>query len=597
MRFPKSKPSLLLAVASGVLLALAYPTFDLHVLGWLALAPLIWAILRQPPAADNQPSPTKPLRRPFFLGWMAGFVFFLATLYWLLALPIPPLFWIFLLIGYALLAAYLGLYFGVWATGFSVFVRALGLGNPLRRIVIAFLGAALWVGLEWVRSWMLTGFPWNFLGVSQYRSTPLIQIASFTGVYGVSFWVCFANIALAFTARRLWLQSRGKTDAVSPAQQARGAHRPMVAQWGAQISWEFTLAMLLVMGLGAWGLRQMMAAASQPTTTLRVALVQANVPQTLKWDESFRQKIIEDYASLTLKARESEPQLIIWPETATPDPLRLVVTRPDGSRQDRYFDIHDTLGSLARATNAHLLVGSLDMTGDEATRQTGNTYNAVFLLGPDGRIVGEPYHKMRLVVFGEYVPLERWLPFMKWLTPIPGSFAAGEEYRVFELADPPLALGAVICFEDTMPDFCRRFAARGAEVLVTVTNDAWFKRTAGAYQHAANSVFRAVENRRPLLRCANTGMTCVVNANGAIVNRLEGGPKEKIFVQGVLTDSVEAPANQPPTFYAKHGDVFAIICAALAALAWLGGGWALRKRRAKIDGTAASNAVARHPTT
>jgi apolipoprotein N-acyltransferase len=227
---------------------------------------------------------------------------------------------------------------------------------------------------------------------------------------------------------------------------------------------------------------------------------------------------------------------------------------------------YDLVTSLAHETRASLLVGSIDVIAQAEPPKTKAMYNAAFFVEPD-KALTEPYRKMRLVPFGEYVPLSKWLPFMKKLTPIQGGFDAGTEFTIFPLNSASASFGVVICFEDVMPDHCRQFAARGADFLVTITNDAWFGRTAGAYQHAANSVFRAVENRRPLLRCANTGMTCVVDARGRIVKILEGAPQEKIFVQGVLTHTLQLPENPPTTFYTRHGNVFAWSCSALSALA------------------------------
>jgi len=567
------------ALASGAALALAYPLFDLNLLAWLALTPMAWILVEEAEhGMGTAVSATTWARAAFTFGFAGGFAFHIIGIYWLLAIPVTMGFKALLFIGYVLLAAYLALYFGAWTAALALFARVVGVNAAHQRIGVCALAAAAWVALEWVRSWMLGGFPWNFLGASQHQMISVIQLAQWTGVFGVSALVCFVNMALAFTARRFWKRLRvssGKPEPRSP----QGA--PFRSGLGTQISWEFTIAMFMVMGLVMTSARSMTRDAAAVSRPLTVALVQGNVKQELKWDDAQGPAILDDYRRLTLQAATASPHLIVWPETATPPPdfaLRVTYEGDAETREVKYLRVpYDLVTSLARETRAPLLVGSIDVIAEKEPPKTKAMFNAAFLVEPD-KALGEPYRKMRLVPFGEYVPWSGWLPFMKWLTPIHSGFEAGADYTIFPLESASAAFGTVICFEDVMPDHCRHFAARGADFLVTITNDAWFGRTAGAYQHAANSVFRAVENRRPLLRCANTGMTCVVDARGRVVKILEGAPREKIFVQGVLTHTLRLPENPSTTFYSRHGNFFAWSCAALSVLTTALGAWRWRRR-------------------
>jgi apolipoprotein N-acyltransferase len=584
-RIRDDKSRLSVALISGVALALAYPLFELHLLAWMALTPLAWMLAS---GAENQPG-TAP-RGSFLPGFAAGFAFHLVGLYWLLAIPVTAGFKALLFVGYVLLAAYLALFFGAWSSALAWFMRAAGVAAAAQRIAVCVFASAAWVALEWGRSWMLGGFPWNFLGVSQYKMIPLIQIAQWTGVYGVSFLVCFVNIALAFTVRRFCARlsmgakpmgpSQGGAGQGGPTRQARATPSNILSQ----ISWELTIAMLLVMGLAMNFVRTVLKDTGAIRRPLSVALVQGNVPQDLKWEDAAGKQVWADYMRLTLEAGKDSPHLIVWPETATPPPD--FALRHATPTQSRYLAAYHELKTLATRAGAPLLVGSIDIASDSEDAKERRVYNAAFLIEPSqspdtpDEPPAAPYRKMRLVPFGEYVPLSRWLPFMKWLTPISGGFAEGTDYVIFSLKNPPTKFGVVICFEDVMADHCRQFAARGADFLLTLTNDAWFGRTAGAYQHAANSVFRAVENQRPLLRCANTGMTCVVDAHGRLVKVLKGSPEQKIFVQDILRHTLQLPEGPQPTFYTKHGDLFAWACVVLTGLAILPGAW---KRRAAIQ--------------
>jgi apolipoprotein N-acyltransferase len=517
MRFAAAKLLVgrwLLPIATGALLAFALPPFNIGELGWLSLVPLLFAL------EDCR------LEEAFRRGYIAGLVFFGMTLWWVYHVTLP---------GTVGLVAFLALYFGV---GALVIVMAnslmphsansenqFGAGAAIRNILVAAVVSAGWVTLEWLRGKLVFGgFPWNFIGVTQWQAGPLIQFASVTGVYGVSALVCFVNVVLYFTIRRFVLQMRTREQ-----------------RW--RLSWEFYVAMSLIC-LAFWqGLPQVFQHDEAKQRIVRLALVQGDIPQTLKFELEQKPMILERYRTLTEVVIAARPEMIVWPETATPDALRF----------DR--ESFELVTNLAVKSGAYLFTGTIDMTPYSSPAEA---FNGAILVRPDGSL-GEIYHKIHLVPFGEYVPLRKIFPFMKWLTPIDGSFERGRDFTVFHAGD--LRFGAVICFEDTVPDLYRHFVQRDVDFMVNVTNDAWFKTSPAAAMHLANAVFRAVESHRPLVRASNNGMTCIVNEHGFI--RARCAP----FGKGSLHFDLPLPNDRSQTFYTRHGDVFVGGCAAVFVVA------------------------------
>ncbi len=518
----------LLPAATGALMASAFPPFNLSQAGWLALVPLLFALERCGWA------------EAFRRGYIAGLVFFGATVWWTVHVTLP---------GMVALIAFLALYFGAAAAWFALLswrgvaaaVSAAGKGeapgtgastpdSAVRNLLIAVVASSGWVVLEWVRGqFLFGGFPWNFLAVSQHQLVPLIQFASWTGVYGVSALMCFVNFAFFFTIRRYIRQIRDRIPVRRP-------------------SWEFYLAMILICAGFLHGLGQIRRQESRGT--LRIAMVQGNIPQTLKFESEQKPMILERYRKMTETAIGGRPDLIIWPETAAPEPLRY---------DPESFGL---VTNLAAQAGAYLLTGSIDITPYSSPPEA---FNAAVLIEPDGKLQ-DIYRKIHLVPFGEYVPLRKIVPFMKWLTPIQESFERGKEFTVFELpAAGSVRFAVVICFEDTVPELYRRFILRDVHFMVNLTNDAWFKRSPAAELHLANAVFRAAETRRPLVRATNNGVTCMVDEFGYVRTRLQP------FTEGSLNFQLDLPATRDTTFYTRHGDAFVAACAAvvLAFAAWL----------------------------
>lgn len=500
-------------VTSGVLGATAFPTTDWSLFAWVWLAPALACALTRPP------------RGALADGWLAGTVFFLALLRWLdhtfqhySAIP-WPIAWLFI----AALAAYCGLYTGAVVSAVAWLRPRCGAGWALAAVPV------LWVAGEWVRGRLLGGFPWGLLGYSQHAELPVIQIAELTGVYGVSFLVAAANAAVIGAVALGWRALPG-----------------------------LAAVIMLLSGSVLFGVLALETEAPHAggPSPIRVTVVQPSIEQALKWDPARRAESLVVYERLTREAKQSRPALIVWPETAVPTLLR-------GDQ-----DLLAWLRRLAGEVDTPLLVGSLDRTEGPHWRPL----NSAFLLTAEG--LRAKYDKIRLVPFGEYDPLlgaagavRPWAEFISEL-------AAGDARTVFPL--PAAPFGTVICYEGVFPELVREFVAGGARFMVNITNDAWFGRTSGPWQHVAMLPLRAVENRVAIARAANTGISAFVEPTGRVVRTLA------LFERGVLEGAL--PPRTRVTFYTRFGDWFAYTClglsAALGAIAFRWGPAGSRSRMA-----------------
>jgi apolipoprotein N-acyltransferase len=401
-------------------------------------------------------------------------------------------------------------------------------------LLLAFLVAAAWVTQEWLRGWVFSGFGWNGLGVALHGNWPLIQIAELTGVAGLSFMVAFANVIAVATVRRLALEASTRT--VRP-------------------HFDLTLTLATIVGVLTFGLRATQV--SPPTKPLRVAAVQSNVPQNQKFDPQFTLKIFDQFRRLSEIALRSSPppDLLIWPESSMPGPVL--------ADRESYQFVMD----LATSAESDILLGTID-------EENGDVYNAALLVSDGGEQV-QVYRKLHLVPFGEYVPGRHRVPLLARIVgdQVPGDFKQGKDHTVFELTNSDVKVAPLICFEDTIGDLTRRFVLPsennpGANLLVDITNDGWFLHSAGSHQHLANAIFRCVETRRPMVRAANTGVTCFVNEFGRVTQKLQD-ETGSTFTEGVLTGEVKVPTEHELTFYTRHGELFAKICVAVTAIATL----------------------------
>jgi apolipoprotein N-acyltransferase len=498
MRFMK-KRDIILSFLSGILLILSFPDFDLEFLAWFALVPLFYSI------------EGKGLYRSFKLGFLTGMIAFLGILYWIIVAVHTYGNVSLILSGLILLllVAYLSLFIGI----FTFFTRLIQIRSGLQTILLTPL---LWVALEYLRSFLLTGFPWATLGYSQYLNLPFVQMADMTGVYGPSFVILLVNATL-FWVLHQW------------------SKRTFPAK-------EVVFTVLILLGFLIYGYVKMAVVDRQmiENPSLRIGLVQGNINQFVKWDKSFQTETLKIYEKLSFRVAEERPDLIVWPETATP-----FFFQDATEYQPFVLDI-------PKKTNAFLLFG----TPSYKTRKGKvDHYNSAYLVSPSGELVGK-YDKIHLVPFGEYVPLQDLLFFIGSLGEGIGDFKSGKE--IFNFSSPQGKFGVLICFEIIFPDLCRRFVKKGANFLVTITNDAWFGRTSAPDQHFSMATFRAVENRVFVARAANTGITGFIDPKGKIMK--QGG----IFTEEAMNGTIRL-SNQK-TFYTLYGDIFAWICSALSIL-------------------------------
>jgi apolipoprotein N-acyltransferase len=539
----------LAAISSGLLCAGCFPPFHQGWLCWFALTPLIACVWF---SGENS---KRLWLRNLFLGYITGIVFFTATFSWLGSLGV--LFENFWLRGLSLLLSlYLGVYFAFWSWFCGLIRPSVGAavsaasannshGNKWDAMLVrarepmvmartspwqssannlwlAFLLASVWVGCEWIRGWLFGGFGWNGLGVALHAQWPLIQVAEFTGVSGLSFVIVFTNVIALTTPVRLFLEAR--------------THRM-------QPHWDLNITMVAIVGLLIFGWQ--VARNPSPAKPLRVSAVQADVPQNQKFDPEFTQKIFDKFRRLSFIALGANPppDLLIWPESSMPDSVS------DESGESYRFVI-----DLSQSTKADLLLGTIDV-------ENGHDYNAAILVSANGQRI-QTYRKIHLVPFGEYVPLRHSFPLFaavagKW---VPGDFDVGTDYTLFRLTNSAVQIAPLICFEDTIGELTRQFVLKGADLLVDVTNDGWFLRSAGSQQHLVNAIFRCVETRRPMVRAANTGVTCFVNEFGRVTHVLQVD-NGSTFGEGVVTGVVNVPQERQLTFYAQHGELLAKFCA------------------------------------
>jgi len=512
------KPALL-AILSGILLALSFPGIEAAWLAWIAFVPLFFALKQK----------SKP--RVFFLAYLSGMVFWGLTVYWLVHVT---------LLGTVLLVLYLSSFFGLFGLMMSWYASVSGRKTAPYGFLLFVPGA--WVILEYARSHLLTGFPWALAGYSQYRALAVIQIASVAGPWGVSFLVLFVNAAA------YWLFGR---TVVKPDR--RLAEK-------AKIAIVLGAVMVLTLGYGYFRLSRPASCGSQPP--LKISIIQANIPQELKWNPAAQGLIIQRYLEMSGQALAQRPHLIVWPEAAVP-----VVVEADSR-------IFRRLADFAESNKSALLAGAV-------TRREEIFYNSALLFLP-GESGVQQYDKLHLVPFGEYIPLKKFLPFLETVVPI-GDIAAGKGPVILDAAprgglsgaDRGL-FGVLICFEDVFPEISRAFVRAGAHFLVNITNDAWYKKTPAARQHFQASVFRAVENARYLVRSANTGVSGFISPTGKILSLVQDAQGCDILIPGILTEELKIPTGAR-TLYTRFGDWFILACIGTCMCVIL---WERRKKAA-----------------
>jgi len=489
------KKEILLCLLSAVLLTLSFPGFNIEFLAWVAFVPLFFALR------------DKSKGKTFLLSYICGVVFWLGTIYWLVHVTLP---------GMILLVLYLALYFGV----FGLLISAVSC--QLSAVSFFFI-PSLWVLLEYLRSHLLTGFGWALLGYSQYLNLPIIQISDITGVWGVSFLAMMANVAIY---------------------QVTSDQSPVTSR---ELKHVLPVIICLFITLAYGSLKLHATRYTLHGIPVKVSVIQGNISQDLKWQTGTRDFILKKYLAISRMAAKESPDLIIWPEASLPVILE---------EEPFYYGM---VSNFVRESRIRLLLGAV-------TLRDNLYYNSAILVSPEGRLANR-YDKLHLVPFGEYIPLKKIFRFLETIVPI-GDIAPGKEYTLFSLPtlyqnveQDPLQtnFGVLICFEDIFPDLSRKFVRKGADFLVNITNDAWYRKTAASYQHFQASVFRAVENRVFLVRSANTGISGFISPKGEIISLVRDQSGREIFVDGYKTQEIIID-KQPLSLYTRFGDWFVLVC-------------------------------------
>ena len=584
------------ALASGVLLASCFPGMgSVSELVWVWMLPLLPAIWR----GDRK-------RYGFGIAYLAGLAFWLLNLKWL---------WTVSGLGALAMAGFLALYFGVWG------MIAVGLGNPwrkqrgkpggsngqpasniqrkveqklqqqknsgllhgalgdsLRSLKFAFINAAAWVSLEWLRGWIFTGFSWNGLGVAFHETPVLAQSADLVGVTGLAFLPVFFSAVIVQTARRI------------KAEAATGKLKPRL---------DFSIAALLLALQFFYGVWRAKEVTSWDTERIRLLVVQGNIPQDIKWDPVSFEDIMQVYANTTREAIErlakenierlkanvngepvqlKQPDLVIWPESAIPNPLYFA------ENFDGHILFHETrhlINEEIRRLGQFTLISGVnefeaDFDGSRAVwKEGGQQYNSIAAVAPEEPLEQNitTWRKLHLVIFGEYIPFIDQLPFLGELfkfsagADFAGNFDAGTSISPMEIGkgEDSLQLIPTICFEDTVGRLTRKFVRKERQLIINVTNDGWFKHSEAARQHLANARFRAIELRRPMVRSANTGVSAIISTTGSLIDPATG--KRQViedeqgshFIAGSLYGHAYTPKHGPFTLYAMAGDWFCFL--------------------------------------
>jgi apolipoprotein N-acyltransferase len=438
-------------------------------------------------------------------------------------------------VGLFLLGPFIGLIVGSWWLAAWWVVRRVAGQGALWRIT-ALLGlAGLWVVLEWVRTTLFGGFPWLPLAASQWQSPLILQMASYAGAGAVGFVLIFFNLGAAAYAHRIFFEG------------ARGLRKR---------SPEFMAALMLLIFTSFPLVRELTG--SQPQKLARIALVQPYIPQTEKWDAARARAVLQTIEQVTRAANEAgAPDAIFWPEAVLPWAL------------DADPDVRAWLEKVSNRAGKPLLLGSVYT--QKAGQSDERWYNGAFLVDPLKGLVDTRYAKRKLVPFGEFIPLRPVFGWLEKVVPIGGDFQLGQDAAplLLPVGTKRVPVGMLICYEDIFPALARDSALAGAEVLAVITNNAWFGEGGAAYQHAAHSVLRAVETRRPVVRCGNGGWSGWIDECGRIRATLrdENG---RVYFRGAETVTVSRDQRwrDRHSVYTLYGDWFLVVCVGLVTAAY-----------------------------
>ena len=498
-----------------ILLVVSFPPYHTPEFAYACMVPgIFWAYLR-------------PKFRVY-----AWTLFAAQAVAWTINLSwLHPVTWV----GLFILGPIVGAWTGTWyLAAWWTMPRMVGRRTPVR--LLAMLGlAGTWVVIEWTRSWLFGGFPWMPLAATQWERLSVLQVAAYTGAAGVSFVIVATNVAFAAYAHRLFREG------------GVGLGRR---------SQEFLLAMFLLLVCLSVMIQETTHRSRYTVPFANVAFVQPDVPAMVKWDRTKEPAIIQTLASTTIEAGKLGPDLILWPESTTPYPLR------GGDSSMARF-----VGQLSARTKVPMLVGADAIERPDSGHE--NYYNAAFVVDPQLGVQTAYYAKRRLVQFGEYIPLR---PIFGWIgkfVPLGDDFTPGDDSMplIVPMSRGAAAFGVLICYEDLFPRLAREEVLSGADALVVVTNDAWYGEGAAAYQHAAHSVLRAIETRRPVLRCGNAGWSGWIDEFGSI-RWVQKDAIGSVYFRGASMANVTRDQRWVGrnSFYVEHGDWFVAMSACLAVM-------------------------------
>jgi apolipoprotein N-acyltransferase len=545
-------------ILSGLMVAALVPPFSFAMFAWICLIPLliaVWTLKGKHRA-----------KKGFLIGYLAGAIAFGIQVSWLSTVS-----WL----GPIVLAGYLALFFGA----FGAFAATIGnpwnrdgkvSESPFRSLFTAFTHATVWAGLEWLRGWLFTGFGWNGLGVAFHDTLVISQAADLLGVTGLSLMLVFFQCVLVQVAHRL---KKTASD---------GIRRPR---------WDFAATALGVGFLIAYGLLRIAGESGKESIPLKALLIQLNIPHegaTVLWPA---EQVHMGYEDETLAALEaitkadeeklkaaigksdegeielSTPDWVLWPETA----LAGRIIRTDSGEWGSWRENLDTISRVREGGAFDLLYGVVEIEGEAREdglyqKEKAKIYNSIAIQNAAGDL--ETYRKRHLVIFGETIPFVESIPLLKKIyeqqagAEYNGSFTAGPSLDPLpaKLKGKDIGIIPAVCFEDTVPRLTRKFVRPGPQIIVNLTNDGWFKESPAADQHFANARFRAIELRRPMLRCANTGVSAAIDTIGSTAHPKTGKPQVltdetgSSFLRGNLLTEVKIPLQPGFSLYAHIGD-------------------------------------------
>ena len=489
-----------LSLAAAILTVLSFPNFNLWFLAWLGLVPLLLAVVS-----------TGTALRAFVLGWLYGIVFFYGTCWWLT----------YPMIQYAHIsawAAYPLLLLPVLLVGIFPAVFCLLLSRVTRRYgpATVYVAPLIWISFDWLR-YVVTGQLWNALGYSQASHPMVIQPARWAGVYAVTCLIVLANASVAY----LLLRGRFVLPLLSL----------------------LTIIIIIVISSGLFPRRQVVMRLTNPETSVTVIAIQPNVPMDLSGDPTQMNELLKRHLRLSSNALDNvenlpaaKYRLVIWPES------------PMNFSYSRDHSLQETVGNFARANRTFILLNSLEPAAG------GGDQNSAILINPEG-VIAARYDKIRLMPFGEYVPLPRWLPGASSVRGLVGEFTPGSSYTLMPLG--AIRAGVFICIEAAHPSIARQFTQSGANVLINISNDGYLGPTAVMRQHLSNAVFRAVENDRRVIRVTNSGITANIDPGGSTFE------ETRSFQPEVRTWAISRDGDDI-TFYTRYGDIFVYGCALIS---------------------------------